>query len=120
MNRRKVGSLGYDMIPRYGLNDIHCILVPNIFTSLLVFKGAGRGAEAWGSELCVFICSPPARAPQINLGRPESYQVSGRLVIVLLQGCTRVMNLQKKQPNIAMGSVVVSHIIQDALATVAG
>jgi len=27
VNRRKVGLLGYDMIARYGLNDMHCILV---------------------------------------------------------------------------------------------
>ena len=27
MNRRKVGPLGYDMVARYGLNDLHCILI---------------------------------------------------------------------------------------------
>ena len=31
------------------------------------------------------------RAPQINLGRLETYRSSGRLVIALLQGCIRVM-----------------------------
>ena len=27
MNRHKMGSLGYDVIARYGLNDMHCILI---------------------------------------------------------------------------------------------
>ena len=37
------------------------------------------------------------RAPQINLGRPETYRASGRLVISLLQGHIRVMSDQKKK-----------------------
>jgi len=39
------------------------------------------------------------RAPQINLGRPETYRASGRLVISLLQGHIRVMSDQKKKKN---------------------
>jgi len=62
--------------------------------------GPGSRAEAEGRELCVLqlsLFSDFAQGFQINLVPLETYRASGRLVIALLQGCTRVMSLQQKK-----------------------
>jgi len=55
--------------------------------------GVGGGALV----ILVFIVFCARRAPQINLGRLETYRSSGRLVVSLLQGCIRVMCYLKKK-----------------------
>ena len=65
--------------------------------------GAGRRAVAeggGGGVLALPLVCRSCTAPQINLGCLETYWASSRLVIVLLQGCIRVMSFKKKKKKI--------------------
>jgi len=59
--------------------------------------GGGLRREKGDPCIYIFICFLRAQAPQINLGRLETYRASGRLVISLLQGRIRVMSLKEKK-----------------------
>ena len=76
-------------------------------------KGGRRRRGA--SSFCHFVSNAfrARRAPQINLGRLETYRSSGRLVIALLQGCIRVMSFLKNKNKNKKAPTLVSTLMRD-------